>query len=385
MARVAYSIDDLRAASARRLPRAIFDFFEGGAEDERTLRDNREAYARHRLVPRVLRNVAEVHTRTELFGQPLSLPMAIAPTGGVGFGYPGGDEAIARAAVDRGIPYTLSTSATASIERIAQVAPGRLWFQAYILKNQDFLEHLIARAHAADYEALMITVDLPVGGKRERDYRNDFSVPFRFTTRNLWDFACHPRWWMRIWREGFPVMENLVGLESSAKSAGSLASSVGRSYDPSFDWERLQRLRDRWARKLIVKGVVHAEDADRLCRLGVDAIVVSNHGGRQLDGGIATLDALPGVVQGAAGRVPVWVDGGVRRGQDIVKALALGAGGVLIGRPTLYGVTAHGELGARRALDILQDELERTMRLCGVCSIQEIDRRWLASGPGLTF
>jgi (S)-mandelate dehydrogenase len=369
----AYSIADLRAAAQRSLPRAIFDFFDGGAEDEQTLSANRLAFQQRRFLPRVLKDVSVVDTRTALFGQPMAMPAAIAPTGALGFGRHGADVAIAKAAVALGIPYTLSSTATASIERIADAAPGRLWFQAYILKDKAFLARLIERARVAEYEALMITVDLPVGGKRERDHRNHFSVPFRFTPKNVADFAQKPAWCWQMLRQGMPVMENLIGLDEQAKSASSMASSVGRNYDPAFDWDALQRIRDTWPRRLILKGVMHPDDAEQACTMGCDAIVVSNHGGRQLDGAMATLDALPDVVQAVAQRVPVFVDGGVRRGQDMVKALALGAHGVLLGRATLFGAVSDGERGASRALEILQTELVRTMQLCGVRNVQEIN------------
>ena len=367
-----FSIEDLRRAAQRRLPRSVFDFFDGGAEDELTLDDNQAAFRRVKLLPKVLTDVSQIDTRTHLLGQSAALPIAIAPTGAVGFGWRGGDIAIARAAVAANIPYTLSSAATASIEQVARAAPGRLWFQAYILRNKPFLDGLIARALAADYEALMITVDLPVGGKRERDFRNHFSVPFRFTAKNLVDFLRHPRWLSDIVRYGMPVMENMVGLEMQAKSATAIASSVGRSYDPSFDWASLQKIRDQWPRKLIVKGILRPDDALRVARMGCDALVVSNHGGRQVDGAAATLDALPGVVQAVAGRMPVLLDGGVRRGSDVFKALALGADGVLVGRATLYGAVAGGEDGAHRALAILSDEFARTMQLCGTCTVADI-------------
>lgn len=376
-----FSIEDLRAAAQRRLPRAIFDFFDGGAEDELTLDDNQAAFRRVRLLPKVLTDVSAVDTHVQLLGQNAKLPIAIAPTGAVGFGWRGGDVAIARAAVAAGIPYTLSSAATASIEQVARAAPGRLWFQAYILRNKPFLDGLIARALAADYEALMITVDLPVGGKRERDFRNHFSVPFRLTARNLLDFSRHPRWLSDIVRHGMPVMENMVGLEMQAKKATAIASSVGRSYDPAFDWASLQKIRDNWPRKLIVKGILRPDDAQRLASMGCDALVVSNHGGRQLDGAAATLDALPAVVQAVAGRLPVLLDGGVRRGSDVFKALALGASGVLVGRATLYGAVAGGEDGANRALAILRDEFTRTMQLCGARAVAEIQADLLFNPP----
>ena len=375
----AHSIGELRERAKRRLPRAVFDFFDGGAEDEETLRGNRAAYESVRLVPKVLVDVSRIDTSTSILGVPSSLPVAIAPTGGVGFGWPGGDIAIARAAAKNGIPYCLSTSATASIESIASEAPGRLWFQAYIFKRREFTMQLIERARVCGYEGVMITVDLPVGGKRERDFRNDFSLPFRYTMRNLLDFASRPGWGLGIARHGMPVMENLIGYTQEAISASGLASVAGRNYDPSFDWDGLNTIRDAWPGKLIVKGVVRPQDAERLAAMGCDAVVVSNHGGRQLDGGLASLEALPAVVRAAGSRIPVMVDGGIRRGAHIVKALALGAQAVLVGRATLYGAAAAGEPGALRALEILREEFVRTMQLCGVRTVGEIGRELVSS------
>lgn len=375
--RNAWSIADLRHLAQRRLPRAVFDFFDGGAEDEITLRDNVEAFRRTRLMPNVLHDVSQIDCSTLLLGVPSALPMAIAPTGAAGFGRRGSDIDIARAAAAAGIPYTLSSTATASIEQIADAAPGRHWFQAYILRNKPFLHGLIDRALAADYEALVITVDLPVGGKRERDFRNDFSIPFRFTVKNLLDFSTSPAWALDMLFKGLPVMENLIGLDTQATDAAAIASSVGRNYDPAFDWDALQVLRERWPRKLIIKGILNPRDALRVAQMGGDAVIVSNHGGRQLDGAPATFDALPAVVAALNGRIPVMLDGGIRRGSDIVKALAAGADGVLLGRATLFGAAAAGQAGAARALTILADELKRTMQLCGARDIASIDEDML--------
>lgn len=373
-----YSIADLRLRAKKRLPKAVFDFFDGGAEDELTLKRNIAAFQDQRFVPKILNDVSKIDHQATILGQMSSMPCAIAPTGAVGFGWHRGDIAIAKAAAAFQIPYCLSTTATASIEQIAKHAPGRLWFQAYILKDQDHFYRLIQRAQDAQYEALMITVDLPVGGKRERDFRNDFSIPFRYTARNIYDFASKPLWALPMLIRGLPELENLIGLEKHTNSTAQLSSSVGKNYDPSFNWDRLARIRDIWPRKLIVKGVLNPEDAIRLKQLGCDAIVVSNHGGRQLDGAIATLDALPAIVQAVQNEIPVYLDGGVRRGGDIVKAMACGAKGVLLGRATLFGALAAGEDGALRALEIMQDELKRTMQLCGVSTLQEIDHTLLA-------
>ncbi|ARP96387.1 alpha-hydroxy acid oxidase [Bordetella genomosp. 13] len=367
-----HSIDGLRRAARSRLPRPIYDFFEGGAEDETTLADNRAAFARVRLSPRVLRNVASVDLSTQLLGGPASMPLAIAPTGAVGFGWRGGDVALARAAAQAGIPYTLSTSATASIEEIADQAPGRLWFQAYILQDKERLHALIDRAASAAYEALVITVDLPVGGKRERDLRNGLGLPMKIGPRNFLAFAARPAWSLDMALRRPPVMPSLQGMRKIDPNRKAMESVAGRNYDPAFDFEALARLRERWPRRLIVKGVVNPRDVEPLIRLGADAVVVSNHGGRQLDGGVATLDALDGVVEAAAGRIPVLLDGGIRRGSDVFKALALGAAGVLTGRATLYGVLAGGQAGAQRALHILRDELQRTCQLCGATRVSEV-------------
>ncbi len=375
----AWSIDDLRQLARRRLPRAVFDFMDGGAETESTLRANRAAFERVRLLPRALVDISRIDMATTILGGPSQLPIAIAPTGAVGFGRRGGDLAIARAAAAAGIPYTLSMNATASIEAIARAAPGRLWFQAYVLKRPEFTLGLIERARAADYEALVVTVDVPVGGKRERDLRNDFGVPFRFTPRNVLDFASRPAWALDMLLRGMPVMENVVGYDLGAAGTAQVASSVGRSYDTSFDWDRLKAIRDGWPRKLLVKGVERADDAERLAAMGCDGLIVSNHGGRQLDGAAASLDALPAVARAVGRRMSVLIDGGVRRGSDAVKAIALGAEAVMIGRATLYGVCAGGEAGAERALWILRDELERTMQLCGVPRIGAIGAELLAA------
>ncbi|MFY2029879.1 alpha-hydroxy acid oxidase [Achromobacter xylosoxidans] len=372
-----YSIERLRLAARARLPRPVFDFFDGGAEDEITLRENAGAFQRLRLAPRVLRDVSRVDATAMLVGAPAALPCAIAPTGAVGFGWRGGDVALARAAAQAGIPYTLSTSATASIEEIADRAPGRLWFQAYILQDKARLADLIRRAGAAGYEALMITVDLPVGGKRERDLAHGLAFPMKINLRNFFQFARKPAWSLDMLLRRPPAMPSLAGLARVATDRKAMKSVAGRNYDPAFKLDDLARLREDWQGKLIVKGVVNALDVDAIVAIGADALVVSNHGGRQLDTGIATLAALPEVIAAARGRVPVLLDGGVRRGSDIFKALALGAAGVLTGRATLYGVLAGGHPGACKALEILRDELARTMQLCGADTLAAIDETML--------
>ena len=376
----AYSIEALRQAAKRRLPRAVFDFIDGGAEDERTLRGNCVAFEKVRLMRKVLVGVSAISTETSILGKTAKLPIAIAPTGAVGFGWRGGDIAVAKAAAAFGIPYSLSTSATASIEKIAEAAPGRLWFQAYFFKDREFTFGLIERARKAGYDTLMVTADLPVGGKRERDFRNDFSVPFRFTPKNMLDFATRPAWALDMLLRGVPQLENLAGALDHHSDTRNLVSSVGRNQDAALDWEVIKRVRGAWPGKLLVKGVVHPEDAQRAVSLGCDGVIVSNHGGRQLDSEVASFDALPGVVSAIGGKASVLMDGGIRRGSDIVKALARGAEAVMIGRATFYGVCAGGEEGARRALEILSEELVRTMQLCGARNVGEIGSQLIYQG-----
>ena len=369
----AVNIEDLRRLAQRRLPRAIFDFFDGGAEDEVTLRENRAAFERVRLLPKVLVNVAQVGTGVDLFGQRMNLPVAVAPTGGIGAGRPGADLMLARTANAFGIPYTLATPATVSIERIAAEVPDvRRWFQLYVVRDREFREKLVRRARDAGFEALLVTVDLAVSGKRERDPRNGFVTPYKPNWRNSRDVLTRPAWLIDIMRHGLPTMANFEGYKFSSTKVTDIATAVGREMDASFDWEELKRLRELWPRKLLLKGVERPDDAERAAALGCDGVVVSNHGGRQLDGAAATLDALPHVADAVGKKITVLLDGGVRRGVDILKARALGAQAVLVGRATLFGVMAAGEPGARRALEILASELERAMKLCGVRTIDEI-------------
>ncbi len=368
----AVNIEDLRVAAKRRLPRAIFDFFDGGAEDETTLRDNRAAFERVRLLPKVLVNVAHVDTQVEIFGKPSSLPMAIAPTGGISAGRFGAELMLARAAKAAGIPFTMATPSAFSIERVAEEVGGRLWYQLYCVRNIEFRTKLVTRAKDAGFEALLVTVDLAVSGKRERDPRNGFHTPYSPNWRNSKDVIFKPAWALDMLRNGLPGMANLVDYPFSTPTGTDIVTAVGREIDASLDWEYIKRLRDQWPGKLLLKGVERADDAERAVSVGCDGVVVSNHGGRQLDGAAATLEALPSISSAVGTKITVLLDGGVRRGVDILKARALGAQAVLTGRATLFGAMAGGEPGARRALEILSSELVRAMQLCGVRSIAEI-------------
>jgi (S)-mandelate dehydrogenase len=368
----AVSIEDLRVLAKRRLPRAIFDFFDGGAEDEVTLRGNRAAFERVRLLPKVLVNVAEVDTRTSLFGKPSTLPLAIAPTGGISAGRAGAELILARAAKACGVPFTMATPSAFTIERVAQEVGGRLWFQLYAVRDKEFRSRLVERAKNAGYEAILVTVDLPVSGKRERDPRNGFHTPYSPNWRNSRDVIFKPAWALDMLRHGLPGMANLEGYRFSTPTGTDIVTAVGREMDAGLDWEYIQRLREQWPGELLLKGVERADDAERAVAVGCDGVVVSNHGGRQLDGAAPTLEALPAVSSAVGNRITVLLDGGVRRGVDILKARALGAHAVLTGRATLFGAMAGGEPGALRALEILSTELQRAMQLCGARSVAEI-------------
>jgi (S)-mandelate dehydrogenase len=370
----AINIEDLRELAKRRLPRAIFDFFDGGAEDETTLRDNRAAFERVRLLPKVLVDVSSVDTKAEIFGKSANLPLAIAPTGGISAGRPGAELILARAAKAVGVPFTLATPSAFTIERVAEEVGGRLWFQLYAVRDREFREKLVSRAKSAGYEAILVTVDLPVSGKRERDPRNGFHTPYKPSWRNSRDVIFRPAWLLEYLRHGRPGMANLEGYRFSTPSGTDIVTAVGREMDAGLDWEYIKRLRGLWPGKLLLKGVERPDDAERAAAIGCDGIVVSNHGGRQLDGALATLDALPAIKRSVGNKLTVLLDGGVRRGVDILKARALGAQAVLTGRATLFGCMAGGEAGALRALEIQQSELVRAIQLCGVRSIADIER-----------
>ncbi|HUQ25921.1 MAG TPA: alpha-hydroxy acid oxidase [Burkholderiales bacterium] len=374
----AVNIEDLRQLAKCRLPRAIFDFFDGGAEDETTLRENRAAFERVRLLPRVLVDVSAVDLKTEVFGRTMNFPLAIAPTGGISAGRPGAELILARAAKAAGIPFTMATPSAFTIERVAQEVGGRLWFQLYAVRDLAFREKLVERAKTSGYEAVLVTVDLPVSGKRERDPRNGFHTPYKPSWRNSRDVIFKPAWLLDYLRHGRPGMANLEGYQFSTPAGTDIVTAVGREMDAGLDWDYIKRLRDLWPRRLLLKGVERPDDAERAAAIGCDGVVVSNHGGRQLDGAAATLDALPAVAAAVGTKITVLMDGGVRRGADILKARALGAQAVLTGRATLFGCMAGGEAGAHRALEILTSELERSMRLCGVRSLAELGPELLA-------
>lgn len=376
----AYNIEDLRQAAQRRLPRVAWDYLERGAEDDVTMAANRSAFERIQFEPRTLVDVSGRTLRHQLFGQSYTAPFGIAPTGAAGLYCFDADVALARAAAAAGVPFVLSTASFVAMERVAQEAGGNKWFQLYMSKDREAAERLVRRAFDAGYEALAVTTDVPVGANREYNLRNGFAIPFRINARNVMDGLLHPRWLTQVFlrtllTSGVPRFQNVdsnVGGRIIAKDL-----SAFRARRDALDWSDIAWLRTIWPRKLLIKGVLAAADAQLALQHGADGVVVSNHGGRQLDGARAALDALPAIVEAVGGRMPVLFDSGVRRGADIVKALALGADFVFTGRATLYGASVDGEAGVARALELLRGETERVMALIGCSSVAELDRRYL--------
>jgi (S)-mandelate dehydrogenase len=358
----AINIEDLRWMARQRIPRFVFDFVDGGAEDEVTLHSNRRSFERLRFRPRALVGVSSRSVGGTILGAPSALPAVAAPVGLLGLVRRHGDLELARAATAAGIPFALSTSSMDSLEDVARAAPGRLWFQCYVFQERAVSEGLIRRAAEAGFEALIITSDFPVSGKRERDLRSGLRPDARLTLRTKVDVLLHPGWILNVafHRPRFAVVER--GLGAGRNAASFLPSKM---FDPSLSWDDLRRFRDLWKGKLLLKGVLRADDAARAVECGVDGIILSNHGGRQLDSAVSGMDALREVIREVGGSVSVLVDGGVRRGGDIAKALACGAEGVLLGRALAYGLAAGGTEGAARALEILRDEFDRTLALLG--------------------
>ncbi len=382
----AYNIFDLRAQAQKRLPKGLFEFVDRGTEDEVSLRNNRAAFERIKFRPRTLVDVSGRNQDITLFGKSHKMPIAIAPTGIAGLLWHEGEIALARAAREAGIPFTLATGSMTGMERVLEQAGGDLWFQLYMWPDRSMSHRLVERARAAGYTALVVTVDGVVSGNREYNLRNGFTIPFSFTRKNVADVMMHPRWMLGtlaryVFTTGMPRYENYPSEIKYKVTARPMGRSQMRN--DSLNWDDLKALRDMWPHKLIVKGIAHPQDALKSIECGADAVVVSNHGGRNLDGSMAPLEALPDVVDAVGKRIAVMVDSGFRRGSDVVKALALGADCVLIGRSTLYGIAAAGQDGAARALQIFRDEIDRVMALNGCRNIADFSPELLqiAEGP----
>jgi L-lactate dehydrogenase (cytochrome) len=363
----ALTIDDLRSLARKRTPRSVFDYTDGAAEAEISLRRARSLFRRLEFQPSILHDVSHVDPSTDVLGTRSSLPFAFAPTGFTRMMNHEGERAVVRVAQRHGIPYALSTMGTTSIEDVAAAGPdARKWFQLYVWKDRSAGEDLMARAKAAGYEALMLTVDVPVAGARLRDARNGFSIPPALTVKTVLDAATHPAWWMNLL-----TTEPLTFASLSAWS-GTVADLLDKLFDPTMTLADLEWIRASWDGPLIIKGIQTVEDARRVTDAGADAVVLSNHGGRQLDRAPVPLRLLPDVAEAVGDRTQVWVDTGIMSGSDVVAALALGADAALVGRAYLYGLMAGGERGVERAIQILEREIRRTMALLGVSSVKEL-------------
>jgi L-lactate dehydrogenase (cytochrome) len=370
----ALTINDLRTIARRRIPREIFDYVDRGSYDEVTLAANRSAFDRYALRQRVLVDVSHRDLASHMLGESISLPLAFGPTGLTGLVHADGEIHACRAAHKSGVPYCLSTASICSIEDVRAAVDRPFWFQLYILRDRGFVASLVERAKVAGCPVLVVTVDLAAHGQRHQDFRNGLSVPPRLTVSNLIGMMARPAWMAKILFGKRKTFGNFVGHINMGNDVGAISHWINSQFDSSLSWKDLEWLRSIWPGKLVVKGILDAEDASLAVSLGADAVVVSNHGGRQLDGAPASLDALPTIVEKLQGRASVFMDGGVRSGQDIVKALALGADGCWLGRALLYGLAADGEKGVTRAINIMRGELDTTLALMGLTSVRELDR-----------
>jgi (S)-mandelate dehydrogenase len=374
----AINIDDLRRMAKRHLPRMCFDFIEGGLEDERGLARNASAFDRHALVPRYLVEASEPDPSASLFGRNYALPFGIAPTGIAGLFRRGADLMLAEAAKAANIPFILSGAGTASIEAVAQVAPEHAWYQLYGARDRKVSEDMIRRAREAGLSTLVLTVDVPVGSKRERNLRNGFIRPYKLKPSIALEALRHPAWIAEFLRHGgMPYFDNWVPYAKEGASAGEVADYLATQTPSIQTWKDLETFRRLWPRKLVVKGILHIDDARRAAEMGVDGIMVSNHGGRQLDRAPSPLEVLLPITQAVGSKLAVMFDSGVRRGSDIVIARCLGARFVFVGRATLYGCAAGGVKGATRAIDILRDEIDRVMAQIGCASFDQLGPDWL--------
>ena len=374
------TIEDLRVLAKRRVPRMFYDYVDTGSWTESTYHANEADFKPIKFRQRVAVNMENRSLRTQMIGQDVAMPVAIAPTGSTGMLHADGEILAARAAEKFGIPFTLSTMSICSIEDIAAHTKAPFWFQLYVMRDRVFVEGLIDRAKAAGCSALMITLDLQVLGQRHRDIKNGLSTPVKPTLTNLLNLALHPRWCMGMLGTRRRNFGNIVGHVKDVSNIGSLGEWTARQFDPRLSWADVEWIKKRWGGKLILKGIMDVEDARLAADSGADALIVSNHGGRQLDGAPSAIAALPAIADAVGSRIEVWMDGGIRSGQDVLKACALGARGTLIGRSFLYGLGALGEQGVTRALEIIARELDLSMGFCGHTDIRQVDKGILLAG-----
>ena len=375
------NIEDLKRLYRRRVPRMFYDYAESGSWTEQTFRENVSDFADIKLRQRVAVDIAERTTAGRMVGQPVAMPLALAPVGLTGMQHADGEILAARAAQRFGVPFTLSTMSICSIEDVAAAVSEPFWFQLYVMRDQGFMERLIARAKAAECAALLLTLDLQVIGQRHKDLKNGLSAPPKPTPSVLLDLARRWRWGLGMLgtpRRGFG---NIVGHVQGVSDVSNLMAWVGEQFDPTLDWAKVRRIRDLWQGPLILKGIMDPEDARHALDAGADAIVVSNHGGRQLDGALSSIRMLPRILDAVGNKLEVHLDSGIRSGQDVLKALALGAAGTYIGRAYIYGLGALGEAGVTRALEIIHKELDTTMGFCGERDVAELGRHNLLLPP----
>ena len=374
------TIEDLRVLAKKRVPRMFYDYADSGSWTESTYRANESDFQQIKLRQRVAVNMENRSTAVEMVGQRASMPVAIAPTGLTGMQHADGEILAAKAAEKFGVPFTLSTMSICSIEDIAAHTRAPFWFQLYVMKDRGFIERLIARAQAANCSALMLTLDLQILGQRHKDIKNGLSAPPKPTLANLLNLMTKPRWCLGMLGTRRRSFGNIVGHAQGVGDLSSLSSWTAEQFDPALSWADVEWIKKRWGGKLILKGIMDPEDARLAADSGADAMIVSNHGGRQLDGAASSIAALPDIVQAVGRDIEVWMDGGIRSGQDVLKAWALGARGTLIGRSFLYGLGAMGEAGVSKALEIIQRELDLTMAFCGRTRIEQVDRSILLPG-----
>lgn len=373
-------IEDLRVLARKRVPRMFYDYADSGAWTEGTYRANESDFHKIKLRQRVAVDMEGRSLRTTLAGTDAIMPVAIAPTGLTGMQHADGEMLGARAAAEFGVPFTLSTMSICSIEDVARATGKPFWFQLYVMRDREFVGNLIDRAKAAGCSALVLTLDLQILGQRHKDIKNGLSAPPKPTLRNLLDLATKPRWCLGMLGTPRRTFGNIVGHAKGVTDLSSLSSWTAEQFDPRLSWADVEWIKQRWGGKLILKGILDVEDARMAADSGADALIVSNHGGRQLDGAMSSIAALPAIADAVGSRIEVWMDGGIRSGQDVLKAVALGARGTLVGRAFLYGLGAYGKAGVTRALEILYREMDVTMALCGRKTLTPGDRSILLPG-----
>jgi L-lactate dehydrogenase (cytochrome) len=371
------TIDDLKRQARRRVPTMFFDYADSGAWTESTYRANEEDFQKIKFRQRVLVDMDNRSLETTMIGETVSMPVALAPTGSTGMQHADGEMLAAQAAEEFGVPFTLSTMSICSIEDVASATKKPFWFQLYVMRDKDFVLNLIDRAKAAKCSALVLTLDLQILAQRHKDLRNGLSAPPKMTPKTIFDIAIRPRWVMGMLATRRRTFGNIVGHAKGVGDLSSLHSWTNEAFDPSLSWKDVEWIRDRWGGKLILKGILDTADAEMAAKTGADAIIVSNHGGRQLDGAPSTISVLEEIVDAVGDRIEVHMDSGIRSGQDVLKALCLGAKGTYIGRPFLYGLGADGKRGVTRALEIIRKELDMTLALCGKRDINTVGRDML--------